>query len=227
MVAIVWIIVLVIITYHCFVIASDNASRDFHVEFQVKVRKAETSSFIVHARADWAPIGAERFRTLVESGFFDGGRFFRVIPKFVAQFGINGDPAITALWENNTIPDDKRKFLSNERLRLSFNTMGPGTRCTQLFINLDDNDHLDGEGYHPFAVVVSGMDVVEKLMPTGEEGRGDGRDRLGPSQERMHAEGNKYLKKVFPNLSYIISAKVIDPVLITTEAKVQAGSDEL
>ena len=63
-------------------------------------------SFVIAVQRDWAPLGADRFYNLVKSGYFDGARFFRVIPGFMAQFGIHGDPQVAAAWRDATIPDD-------------------------------------------------------------------------------------------------------------------------
>ncbi len=109
---------------------------------------------------EWAPIGADRFYNLVKNGFFDDNRFFRVIPDFMAQFGINGDPAVTAAWEHVGIKDDPVKQ-SNKLGYISYgNTGRPDSRGTQVFINYKDNSFLDAQRFAPFGQVVSGMDVV-------------------------------------------------------------------
>src|SRR3989442_1300648 len=102
---------------------------------ETRVRFSTTKGdFVVRVVDDWAPLGAARFRELVASGFFDGARFFRVLPGFVAQFGINGDPAVTKKWDKTEIKDDPVRQ-SNTRGRGTFATGGPNTRTTQLFIN--------------------------------------------------------------------------------------------
>src|SRR5260370_15404093 len=110
--------------------------------------KVETSKgdFVVQINKDWAPLGAERFFQLVQSGFYDQARFFRVLPKFMVQFGINADPKASALWQNLVIPDDPVKQ-SNTRGRITFATSGPGSRTTQVFINYADNSRLDATGF--------------------------------------------------------------------------------
>src|SRR5262245_31795532 len=50
--------------------------------------------FTIDVHRDWAPKGADRFYNLVKNGFFDECRFFRVVPNFMVQFGINGDPEV-------------------------------------------------------------------------------------------------------------------------------------
>src|SRR5437667_7713997 len=105
--------------------------------------KFETSKgdFVVQINKEWAPLGAERFIELVKSGFYDNARFFRVIPGFMVQFGIAGDPNVQAKWREAVIPDDP-VTQSNARGKLSFATKGPGSRTSQVFINLVDNQRL-------------------------------------------------------------------------------------
>ena len=144
--------------------------------------KFETSKgdFVIEVHRDWAPLGADRFYDLVASGYFADVRFFRVLDGFMAQFGINGDPAINKAWSNATIPDDP-VVQSNKRGFLSFAMRGPNTRTTQIFINYGDNSMLDGQGFSPFAKVVEGMDVVDKLHADYGEGAPQG---MGPDQGR-------------------------------------------
>jgi len=152
-----------------------------------------------------APNGADRFYNLVKAGYFKDIAFFRVIPGFMAQFGINGDPKVSAAWRSANINDDPVKG-SNTRGAITFATAGPNTRTTQLFINFGNNVNLDGAGFAPFGKVVEGMDVVDKL--NGEYGEGSPGGK-GPNQGRVQMEGNAYLKKDFPNLDYIKSATIL------------------
>src|SRR6266480_4626369 len=113
---------------------------------------------VIQVRRDWAPLGADRFYTLVRSGFYDGARFFRVLPGFVVQFGIAGDPAINAKWHNANLVDDP-VTQSNRRGTITYGTAGPNTRTTQVFINLADNARLDSKGFAPFGEVTEGMEA--------------------------------------------------------------------
>jgi cyclophilin family peptidyl-prolyl cis-trans isomerase len=178
-----------------------KAPPQFKASFQTS--KGE---FVVQVTREWAPLGADRFYNLVKSGFYDDCRFFRVIAGFMAQFGIHGDPAVSALWKGAKIDDDPGKQ-SNTRGRLSFATSGPNTRTTQLFINFGDNSRLDPLGFAPFGEVVEGMDVVDKL--NSEYGEGGPRGK-GPMQAKIQTEGNKYLKQDFDRLDYIKTAKIIE-----------------
>jgi peptidyl-prolyl cis-trans isomerase A (cyclophilin A) len=163
--------------------------------------KFETSkgNFVVEVHRDWAPKGADRFYNLVKNGFFDDARFFRVVPDFMVQFGINGDPAIQKNWANASIPDDPTTK-SNKKGYLTFANRGPNSRSTQLFINFKDNAFLDKQpGFAPFGEVVSGMDIVEKITSQyGEK----------PNQGMIQSDGNAYLNKEFPKLDYIKKASI-------------------
>lgn len=160
--------------------------------------------FVIEVHRDWAPIGADRFYNLVKNGFYDDVRFFRVIPGFMAQFGIHGNPSVQAAWRPAQIKDDAVKQ-SNTRGMVVFATAGPNTRTTQLFINFGDNTGLDRQGFAPFGRVVQGMDVVDKIY--GGYGEGAPRGK-GPDQGRIQAEGNAYLTKEFPRLDYIKAATI-------------------
>ncbi|KAL7550567.1 hypothetical protein ACHAWF_017273 [Thalassiosira exigua] len=172
------------------------------IEFTVENLDGEpgsTGSFVVKTRPEWAPLGAERFEALVESSFFDQCRIFRVLPGFVAQFGINGDPQVQAKWRSQNLRDDPVK-VSNKRGTVVFATGGPNTRTTQLFVNLNDrNSFLDKQGFSPLGEVVSGMDVVERFYSGYGEGAPSGK---GPNQGLIQAKGNSYLEASYPKLSY-------------------------
>ena len=169
----------------------------------------ETSAgdFVVAVHRRWAPLGADRFYNLVRSGYFDGVRFFRVVSGFMVQFGIHGDPAVSAAWRDQRIPDDPVRR-TNLRSFVSFATAGPGTRTTQVFINFGSNDRLDAMGFAPFAQVVEGMDVVDRLYSGYGEGAPRGR---GPDQGRIQAEGNRYLERAFPRMDYVKRASIVEP----------------
>ncbi len=175
--------------------------------FKVKF-KTTKGDFIIEIKREWAPKGADRFYNLVKNGFYNDAAFFRVIPDFVVQFGINANPEISIKWYNQNIEDDPVK-ISNTKGTISFATRGPNTRTTQIFINLKDNTRLDSMGFSPFAKVIEGMEIVEKLYAGYGEGEPYGQ---GPSQQKIQMEGNNYLKKNFPLLDYIISAELIEEI---------------
>jgi peptidyl-prolyl cis-trans isomerase A (cyclophilin A) len=179
---------------------TEKSPESFKVKFETT-----KGGFTVEVTRSLSPNGADRFYNLARSGYFKDIAFFRVIPGFMCQFGIHGDPKVAATWREAKIPDDAVKG-SNTRGAITFATAGPNTRTTQLFISFGDNSRLDSTGFSPFGKVTEGMDVVDKL--NGEYGEGAPRGR-GPDQGRVQAEGNAYLKKDFPNLDYIKSATVV------------------
>jgi peptidyl-prolyl cis-trans isomerase A (cyclophilin A) len=160
---------------------------------------------VIEVHRDWSPHGADRFYELVQAGYYDNVAFFRVIGGFMAQVGISGDPALNAKWREKRIPDDPVKG-SNTRGTVSFATSGPNSRTTQFFINFVDNSRLDGMGFSPFGKVKD-MSVVDALHAGYGEGAPRGR---GPSQGLLQSEGNAYLKKNFPDLDYIKTAKITE-----------------
>ena len=172
---------------------NEQAPASFKAEFKTSV-----GSFEVEVTRALSPHGADRFYNLVQNGFFDGQRFFRVVPGFIVQFGLHGDPQISAAWRDANIPDDPVQT-TNARGTITFATAGPNTRTTQLFINFQDNGGLDGQGFSPFGKVVEGMEVVDKI--NSEYGQ-------QPSQGKIQMEGNTYLTAKFPKMDYIEYAKI-------------------
>lgn len=180
---------------------NEQAPQKYQVAFETT-----QGNFVLDVERDWAPLGADRFFNLVKSGFYNGARFFRVLPGFVVQFGLPGDPALGQAWRSARISDDPVKQ-SNQPGYVTFATAGPNTRTTQVFINLGNNRSLDSMGFAPFGRVTVGMDVVGKLYSGYGEGAPQGR---GPEQGRITSEGNAYLEKQFPKLDYIKSATITE-----------------
>jgi peptidyl-prolyl cis-trans isomerase A (cyclophilin A) len=193
---------------------SSSATPDFHhpdAAFAAQAPDSFRARFsttkgdvVISVHRAWAPLGADRFYNLVRSGYYDGVRFFRVLPGFMAQFGIHGDTAVTSAWRERRIQDDPVRR-TNLRGMVTFATAGPGTRTTQIFINYGNNDRLDGMGFAPFGQVVEGMEVVDQLYGGYGEGAPGGR---GPDQFRLNVEGEKYLARQFPKLDKINKATV-------------------
>ncbi|MBM3811374.1 MAG: peptidylprolyl isomerase [Acidimicrobiia bacterium] len=173
---------------------------------QYKVKLETTKGdIVIEVNRDWSPLGADRFHELVTSGYYDANRFFRVLPRFVVQFGLHGDPSVNNKWSDARLQDDPPSQ-SNVAGTVTFATAGPNTRTTQVFINLMDNRQLDAMGFTPFGRIVEGMNVVNELFSGYGEGAPAG---PGPDQQRIKAEGNAYLQQVFPNLDYIKKASVL------------------
>ncbi len=161
--------------------------------------------FLVEVTRAWAPRGADHFYELVNQKFYDGARFFRVVRRFIAQFGIHADPKTQRFWGTLAIPDDS-VVGKNRRGTLSFAKLGPQTRTTQVFINLSDNPLLDRTGFAPFGRVVEGMETVDKLYFAYGEVAPRG---AGPDPTRIQREGNFYLDRQFPRLDSIVRATVV------------------
>jgi peptidyl-prolyl cis-trans isomerase A (cyclophilin A) len=166
--------------------------------FKVKMTTTK-GDVIIQVNRGWAPLGVDRFYNLIRGGFFKDAAFFRIVPGFVAQFGIPVRPDVGAVWEKARIPDD-RVLQSNKRGTLTFATAGPNTRTTQIFINFSDNAPLDSQGFAPFGQVTEGMDIVDKFF----SGYGE-----APRQDLISSQGKAYLDKSFPNLDRILSTTIV------------------
>lgn len=171
--------------------------------FRVRFTTSQ-GDFVVEVHRSWAPIGADRFYNLVAHRFFDDARFFRVRQGVFAQFGIPGNPRVAQAWRTTTIPDDPPRQ-SNVRGTIAFAFTTSNTRTTQLFINLAGNQQFDAQGFAPFGVVISGMEVVDKLYSDYGVTAGGGM-RAG-HQDALFAEGNTYFIREFPRLDYIRKAR--------------------
>jgi cyclophilin family peptidyl-prolyl cis-trans isomerase len=163
--------------------------------------KTTAGDFVVQVTRAWAPLGADRFYNLVKHGYFTDAAFFRVVPGFVVQFGLNANPALNKVWEKASIKDDP-VTQSNHSGYITFATAGANTRTTQLFINLGDNTRLDSMGFSAFGQVTTGLDVVQKIYSAYGE---------SPDQAAITAQGKPYLDKNFPKLDRIVSATVTSP----------------
>jgi len=186
---------LVLFALLCGCSKSAQAPNEFKVRFDTS-----KGPFVAEVHRDWAPNGVDRFYELVQSGYYDQARFFRVVPNFVVQWGINKDPKVSEQWRQKTILDDPVKE-SNRQGYITYAKSGPDTRTTQLFINLVDNASLDAMGFAPFGKVTDGMEVVRNLY----SGYGQ-----TPQQNLIQLQGNAYLESQFPQLDYIKTARVVE-----------------
>jgi peptidyl-prolyl cis-trans isomerase A (cyclophilin A) len=180
---------------------SEEGSRRF--AFQVEGLKDGQvgGTIIIETRPKWAPIGVEHFHTLVENKFYDQCRFFRVVDDFMVQFGIAASPAVQKEWKSKILKDDE-VVQTNKRGTLTYATSGKDSRTTQLFINTRDkgNGRLDQQGFAPFGEVIKGMEFVDAIQNKyGEK----------PGQGKIVNQGNAYLEKEFPDLSYIVTVREI------------------
>jgi peptidyl-prolyl cis-trans isomerase A (cyclophilin A) len=177
--------------------------------YKVKFTTSRGEFTMVVTRA-WAPLGADRFYNLVKHHFYDNASVFRVVPGFVAQFGISSYPGVTAAWQKTEIRDDP-VTQSNKKGYVTFATAGPNTRTTQVFINLKDNSALDSRGFAPFATIdAEGMKVVDMFY----DQYGD----AGIDQGQIEKQGKVYLDKSFPKLDTIKTTVITDPPPSATPA---------
>ena len=175
---------------------SDSATPEvFSVKFETTC-----GDFTIEVTRAWAPIGADRFYEAIKAKFYDDCGFFRVVPNFVVQFGINGDPEEQSKWRSSPLQDDPVTQPNSEKT-ITFATAGQNTRTTQVFINYSDNNFLDAQGFSPFGKVTEGWDVVTGINAEYEQ---------SPSQGQIQSRGNSYLRENFPNLDYIKQAYVIE-----------------
>eukprot|EP00930_Biecheleria_cincta_P064207 TRINITY_DN49762_c0_g1_i1.p1 TRINITY_DN49762_c0_g1~~TRINITY_DN49762_c0_g1_i1.p1 ORF type:complete len:176 (+),score=33.63 TRINITY_DN49762_c0_g1_i1:63-590(+) len=171
------------------------------VRFTVELKHGDApKEFVVTVHEDWAPIGAQRFLDLVKDANFDGGGFYRVVPGFMAQFGIAATAEKYQKW-SKMINDDPVTE-KNTRGKMSFAMRGPDTRSCQVFINFGDNSNLDSQGFSPFAEVTQGMEVVDQLCSKYED---------APYREPVKERGSSFdhLGSKYPELSYVLKAEII------------------
>jgi peptidyl-prolyl cis-trans isomerase A (cyclophilin A) len=172
--------------------------------FRVQLETSK-GNVVVEANRAWAPRGVDRFHELVRMGYFTQGRFFRMVPGFVAQFGVHRDYDVHTVWRTLFIVDDPPKE-KNLRGTLAFAQSGPNTRATEIFINLADNAILDDQRFVPFAKVIQGMDVVDQFYSGYGELRPEG-TFIDPGA--VEEGGNAYLVPRFPKLDYIKRATIL------------------
>jgi peptidyl-prolyl cis-trans isomerase A (cyclophilin A) len=165
--------------------------------FRVNLKTTKGDVLINVTRA-WAPVGVDRFFNLVRAGYYSNCVFYRVMPHFIAQFGISARPEVNRAWMNADIPDDAPNGRSNKRGKVTFAKAGPNTRTTILFINLADNAYLDALGFVPIGEVVEGIENADQLY----NGYGD-----TAQQQPSFAKGGKaFVDQQFPKLDRIITA---------------------
>eukprot|EP00055_Hartaetosiga_balthica_P016790 m.107861 g.107861 ORF g.107861 m.107861 type:complete len:275 (+) comp9181_c0_seq9:51-875(+) len=183
----------------CVCVAVDRSPNVFHIS--MVTTKGE---IIIEMHREWSPEGVDRVYELVKLGFCDttetsrGLAFFRVVPNFVVQFGIHGDPSISSYWRNQHIPDDP-VVESNLEGYLTFASAGPNTRTSQLFFNLVNNPFLDKSGFSPLGKIVSGLETLRQINSQYKE---------KPNQGQLQTTGQEYLDASFPNLDYITRCSI-------------------
>lgn len=164
-------------------------------------------NFDIEAKREWSPQGVDRLYQLIKNGFYTDISIFRVVPNFVAQFGIHNDSVVNKSWRNFPI-DDEPVLQKNDSMTISFARAGKKTRTTQIFINLKNNNRLDKldyggvKGFPVIAKVTSGADNILKFYDKYG-------DKLGRRQDSIQLYGNKFIRKNYPEIDFIKKAYII------------------
>lgn len=194
--------------------ATEQAPETFKAQFDTTKGK-----IVFDCTRSWAPNGVDRFYNLVKIGFFDDVALFRVAKGFVVQWGIHGDPKVSAAWRNANLKPDQPKQ-SNTRGMLTYAmAQRPDTRSTQVFINYGNNANLDSMGFAPICKVAEGMDVADSFYSAYGEAV---TDEQGPIQ----MQGNAYLKEKWPNLDYIKTAIIVGEPLPPDRGTAPSSSEK-
>ncbi len=197
-----------------FVLFTSCATKKFKEKWLLKESPAtfkarfETTqgNFDIEAIREWSPKGVDRFYQLIKYGYYDDVAIYRVVPDFVAQFGIHNDSLINKSWQKGI--QDEPVIQKNDAMTLAFARGGVETRSNQIFINLKDNYRLDKLTYSG----VSGFPVIAKVIEGKENvlkfysGYGD---NLGRQQGKINKDGNTFLREKYPKVDYIIKAYIL------------------
>jgi len=170
------------------------------------VLETSRGDFSIRVVRAWAPTGADRFYNLVRHGYYDDARFHRTVPGFITQWGVAGDPEVNAVWYDRGMADDP-VVSTNVRGSVAFAFTDPGTRSTQIYVNMVDNTRLDAQGFAPFGAVVAGMESVVDRLYSGYGEESGGGVRAG-NQGALVAEGNAYLDREYPQLDRLFRARI-------------------
>ncbi|WP_088323767.1 peptidylprolyl isomerase [Polaribacter tangerinus] len=160
----------------------------------------------IEAVREWSPKGVDRLYQLIKYGYYNDVAIFRVVPDFVAQFGIHNDSIINKSWQIGI--EDEPVVQKNDSMTLAFARGGVNSRSNQVFINLKNNYRLDTltyagvRGFPVIAKVIKGSENVLKFY----NGYGD---KLGRKQDSITRFGNKFLKEKFPKVDFIKKAYLI------------------
>jgi cyclophilin family peptidyl-prolyl cis-trans isomerase len=164
-------------------------------------------NFDIEAKRVWSPEGVDRLYQLIKNEFYTDIAIFRVVPGFVAQFGIHNDSLVNSSWRRFKITDEE-VVESNDFMTISFARGGVKTRTTQIFINLKKNKRLDAlaysgvKGFPVIAKVIAGKDNILKFY----DGYGD---RLGMRQDSLNRYGNTFIRTNYPEIDFIKKAYIL------------------
>ena len=176
------------------------------VEFSAVFETTE-GNFEIYAKRAWSPEGVDRLYTLIKKGFYTDISVFRVVPKFVAQFGIHNNALIHKSWQLYGIADEP-VLEKNKVKTIAFARGGSRTRTTQIFINLKDNPRLDKlsysgvTGFPVVAKVTKGFESILKFYDKYGE-------KLGRKQDSIQKFGNAFIREKYPETAFIKKAYIL------------------
>jgi peptidyl-prolyl cis-trans isomerase A (cyclophilin A) len=188
------------------VLPDEAAFRQTAPDHFTAVFKTTKGDFTIESYRKWSPLAVDRLYALLKTNFFTNNAIFRVQQGYVVQFGICDNPRINAFWERRPLKDEP-VMVHNGPGFISFARDGADSRTSQIFINLGDNVKLDTmayngvKGFPPVARIVTGLETVQKFY----SGYGF---EPADQQDSIMARGNEFLKGKYPNLDYIIEAKI-------------------
>lgn len=163
--------------------------------------KTDAGDFTLEIYPQAAPNAAARFLDLVKRGFYDNTPLFRVVPKFVVQFGINWRGVFPQFKEKG-FPDDPSLYML-EPGTIAFAKGGRDTNSSQVFINFGDNSRLALQGdFTAFGKVTAGMPVLSKFRPVGDPG-------MGLDQDKLWGQGEAYLRSLPAKPNMILKATIV------------------
>ena len=164
-------------------------------------------NFDIYAKRSWSPKGVDRLYALIKNDYYKEMAIYRVVPNFVAQFGIHKDSLLNKAWNKFTI-EDEPVIAKNDSMTIAFARGGVNTRTNQIFINLKNNHRLDTlkysgvRGFPVIAKVTKGFDNILKFYDKYG-------DKLGFRQDSIQKYGNDFIKRKYPGIDFINKAYIL------------------
>ena len=152
--------------------------------------QTDAGELLIEVYPEAAPNAAKRFVELVQAGFYNETPIFRIVPGFVAQFGVNWRTGLVE-WKEKNFNDDPSLFELGPGT-LAFAKAGPNTNSTQVFINYGENSQLRAQGFSTFARVLEGFENTKSFKAVGDPS-------MGLDQYRLWTNGEKYLESLPAN----------------------------
>jgi cyclophilin family peptidyl-prolyl cis-trans isomerase len=165
-------------------------------------------NFEIEAHRKWSPKAVDRLNQLITGEFYTNIALYRVVPNFVAQFGVHNDNNLNKSWNSHEVIDEP-VVEKNVIGTIAFARGGKKTRTSEIFINLKNNSpYLDTiyysgvKGFPVVAKVTKGMEVIKQFYSGYSE-------KPANRIDSIYKKGNTYLKNNFSKLDYIKKAYII------------------